>query len=281
MDDETPTGPNAPHPNEEDASWFEPEGGVATEDLGLDIDAPTEPAEEDEDPTPAADIDLGPDGLEVEAADGEPIVLPDGVIPGETPGWPADGEGRPFRMDDEQRAAVAASKLAKNGDGQETATAEGQAGPDAEIHEGIGAEEIEQLEAVVADGGTLVAETETETAEPEAEPEPIDVAPAPEPKPESGVVDRNREYVVLQQHTLTEEMCDALLQQVRAGKTVEVLTIVGRVMARTKSEAYSKTWSKFRQNFGTEALLSAIPDKSWAVKHVKPRVRTVEEVEID
>jgi hypothetical protein len=48
------------------------------------------------------------------ATDGEPIEIPDGVTPGETPGWPVDAvTGAPLRLTDEQRQKVAATPLDK------------------------------------------------------------------------------------------------------------------------------------------------------------------------
>jgi hypothetical protein len=48
------------------------------------------------------------------ATDGEPIEIPDGVVPGETPGWPVDAAtSAPLRLDDEQRKKLAETPLDK------------------------------------------------------------------------------------------------------------------------------------------------------------------------
>lgn len=59
--------------------------------------------------TPAAE----PEAPEpVLASDGEPIEIPDGVIPGETPGWPIDAvTDRPLRLTDEEREELATRPL--------------------------------------------------------------------------------------------------------------------------------------------------------------------------
>jgi len=59
---------------------------------------------------PADPPELAPG--QVLAADGQPIDVPDGVVPGETPGWPTDEEGRVLRLDDAQRQQLAAEAAA-------------------------------------------------------------------------------------------------------------------------------------------------------------------------
>ena len=64
----------------------------------------------------AATGQTDPDALPttVEAADGEPISVPAGIVPGESPGWPADEQGRPLRLSQDER-----DELVRNPPGDE------------------------------------------------------------------------------------------------------------------------------------------------------------------
>lgn len=50
------------------------------------------------------------------ASDGQPIVIPAGVTPGTTPGWPTNEFGEPLRLTDAQRRQAAEQLVAKTGD---------------------------------------------------------------------------------------------------------------------------------------------------------------------
>lgn len=65
---------------------------------------------------PGADVpEPPPPATSMLASDGQPILVPFGVVPGSTPGWPADDHGQPLRLTDEQRTAAAAEHIAKTG----------------------------------------------------------------------------------------------------------------------------------------------------------------------
>jgi hypothetical protein len=64
--------------------------------------------------SPSADTASEPEApAPIVATDGDPIEIPDGVVPGETPGWPVDDAGRPLRLTDEQRKKLAETPLDK------------------------------------------------------------------------------------------------------------------------------------------------------------------------
>jgi hypothetical protein len=61
--------------------------------------------------TPAAK-EIAQGGKTVKGAKGGDVFVPDGVVPGETPGWPVDDNGAPLELTDAQRKKAAKEALA-------------------------------------------------------------------------------------------------------------------------------------------------------------------------
>jgi pyruvate/2-oxoglutarate dehydrogenase complex dihydrolipoamide acyltransferase (E2) component len=88
---------------------------------------------------------------EFEAGDAGPVETPEGVTPGETPGWPIDAvTGGPLALTDEQRDGLAADEIS----GEAIVTHQGdivqiETEPDDETEEVPGQDDVDATEAAV------------------------------------------------------------------------------------------------------------------------------------